>query len=222
MLYEGRMLVKRLLRRRKLRFRCAMASMGGVGSTALARHIGSISDKTDKEHAYSPAVYDNYSRLRLGYMAGNPYNALLSIFRRGYQHMHAAAMHANSGTTPADLRGVSLEGYLDRGVDEFFIERQFDNWVHNPKPKHPTIVIRYESLSENIEAVLDFFACRHAFAVETRKSSWLQQPPHIRRGLERMYGNLNEKIERLPGMRILIPQDGAGRGEPLRAFASGT
>jgi len=199
------MFLQRFLALGKERFRCAMASMGGVGSTALARHIGSISDKTDREHAYSPAVYDALSNLRLGYMVGNPYNSVLSIFRRGYQHMHVTAMHANSGTTPARLRGVSLEEFLERGVDEFFIERQFDNWLNNANLKHPTIIIRYEFLGDHIDEILDFFVCRKAFALKPRKSSWLEQPEHIRKGLERIYGRLNAKIEALPGVKIMTP-----------------
>lgn len=180
-----------------------MASMGGVGSTSLARHIGSISDKTEREHAFSPSVYDTFENLRLGYMVGNPYNSVLSIFRREYQQMHVKAMHANSGTMPAKLRGMSLEEYLERGIDEFFIERQFDNWVCNPAPKHPTIIIRYELLSDNIDQVLQFFGSDKPFIVKSRKSSWLEQPAHIRNGLEKIYGHLNEKIEALPGVKII-------------------
>jgi len=206
------MFLKRILMPGRDRFRCAMASMGGVGSTALARHIGSIADKTDREHAYSPAVYDGHSGLRLGYMFGNPYNGVLSIFRRGYQQMHVVAMHAHSGTTPVRLRGVSIEEYLERGVDEFFIERQLDNWVGNADPKHPTILIRYELLGDHVDEVLDFFACRKAFVVRPRSSSWRDRPEPIRKGLERIYGRLNEKIEALPAVRIVMPRAGGEGG----------
>ena len=202
------MFLKRIFMPGKDRFRCAMGSMGGVGSTALARHIGSIVDKTDKEHAYSPAVYDGHSSLRLGYMFGNPYNSVLSIFRRGYQQMHVVAMHAHSGTVPVGLRGVSIEEYLERGVDEFFIERQLDNWVVNPNPKHPTILIRYELLGGHIDEVLDFFACRKAFVVTPRRSVWSDQPEHIRKGLERIYGRMNEKIEALPAIQVVMTRRG--------------
>lgn len=200
------MFLKRIFSPGRDRFRCAMASMGGVGSTALARHIGSIADKTDREHAYSPAVYDDQSGLRLGYMFGNPYNSVLSIFRRGYQQMHVAAMHAHSGTAPVGMRGVSIDEYLERGVDEFFIERQLDNWVGNLHPKHPTILIRYELLGDHIDEVLDFFACRKAFAVHPRRSSWADQPEHIRKGLTKIYGRVHDKIEALPAVRIMMPQ----------------
>lgn len=197
--------LKRFLMSGKDRFRCAMASMGGVGSTALARHIGSIADKTDREHAYSPAVYDGHSALRLGYMFGNPYNAVLSVFRRGYQQMHVVAMHARSGTAPVLLKGVSIEEYLERGVDEFFIERQFDNWTGDADPMHPTILIRYELLGCHIDEILDFFACRKEFVVQPRSSSWRDRPEHIRKGLERIYGRLNERIEAMPAVRIMMP-----------------
>lgn len=183
-------------------FRCAMCSMGGVGSTALARHIGSISDKTVREHAYSPAVYDSYTNLRLGYMFGNPYNAVLSVFRRGYQQMHVKAMNANSQTVPVDLSGVGIEAFLERGVDEFHIERQFDNWADEQNAKHPTVLIKYEGLSRSIGDVLEFFDMTKPFVVKARQSAWQSQPEHIRKGLERMYGGLAEKIEAMPDITI--------------------
>ena len=200
-----------LFRNLALRFwhkgpKCAMTSMGGVGSTALARHIGSIADKTVREHAFSPGVYDSFSDMRLGYMFGNPYNSVLSIFRRSYQQMHVKAMHANSGTRPANLRGVTLEEYLERGIDEFYVERQFDNWVNGANIKHPTILIRYELLDGNIDQILDFFRCSKPFVFKARKSSWQDQPEHIRSGLERIYGAVNEKIESMPAVKILLPQ----------------
>jgi len=193
-------------------FQSAMVSMGGVGSTALARHIGSIADKTVKEHAYSPCMYDGTRNLRLGYMFGNPYNAVLSVFRRNFQQMHAKAMHADSPTLPPDLRGVTLEAYLEKGIDAFSIERQFDNWVSQPHSRHPTLLIKYESLANNIDDVLAFFGVKDAFGVKERQSSWRDQPPHIRTGLERMYGKLNEKIEAMPEIHILSSGD---QGQPL-------
>lgn len=187
------------------RFRCAMASMGGVGSTALARHLGSFADKTDREHAYSPAVYDSYANLRLGYMFGNPYNSVLSIFSRGYQQMHAGRMHAHSDTTPAHLHGMSLHEYLERGVDEFFMERQFNNWTNPACTRHPTLLIRYELLDRHIEQILDFFACRKTFHIQARKTCWRDQPEHVRRGLEKIYGALNDRIEGMPGIVPMLP-----------------
>jgi len=188
------------------KFKSAMTSMGGVGSTALARHIGSVSDKTVREHAWSPEVYDDFSNIRLGYMYGTPYNAVLSLFRRNYQHMHAKAMHAGAGTQPADLRGMSLDEFLENGRDEFFIERQFNNWVHGSDPRHPIVLIKYDELSSNIDQVLEFFGVRDSFTVKQRSSDFQDQPEHIRKGLERIYGDLNEKILAMPGVKILEPK----------------
>jgi hypothetical protein len=186
-------------------FKSAMVSMGGVGSTALARHIGSVADKTVREHAFSPSVFESLSNVRLGYMYGNPYNAVLSVFRRGYQQMHAKAMHAGSKTRPSDMRGVTIESYLEKGVDEFCIERQFDNWTNLAAPHHPIILIKYETMKESIGEVLTFFGVKDPFPVKARQSSWRDQPAAIQAGLERMYGTLNEKIEAMPPVRILLP-----------------
>ena len=192
-------------------FKSAMTSMGGVGSTALARHIGSISDKTVREHAWSPEVYDDERNIRLGYMYGTPYNAVLSIFRRSYQQMHTKAMHAGAGTQPADLRGVTLEQYLENGKDEFFIERQFENWVNRPNPKHPIILLKYDDLASYMDEVLSFFGVKDPFNVKQRISAFQDQPEHIRKGLEKIYGDLNEKIIAMPGVKIITPNN-----QPLR------
>jgi len=209
--------LKRLLDRRP--FRCAMCSMGGVGSTALARHILSFADKTDREHAYSPAVYERMKNVRLGYLFGNPYNAVLSVFRRGYEQMHVKAMNARSPTPAASLKGVSIEAYLERGVDEFRIERQFDHWIDPVNAKHPTILIKYETFGEHIDEILAFFESTQPFEVRTRRSSWKDQPEPVRRGLERMYGRLLAKIEAMPGVLILPGQ--AVAEPPALAVASG-
>lgn len=184
----------------------ALCSMGGVGSTALARHIGSIADKTIREHAYSPSVYDNESQLKLGYVFGNPYNSVLSVFRRGYQAMHAKAMNANSETKFTDLAGISLESYLANGIDEFNLERQLQNWLNPVLTKHPIILIKYESLGDNIKEVLDFFDCSKPFDVKTRKSSWKTESPTIVTGLEKMYGEFYQQVEAMPAITVIQPQ----------------
>ncbi|MFT4939431.1 MAG: hypothetical protein ACI88A_002473 [Paraglaciecola sp.] len=184
----------------------ALCSMGGVGSTALGRHIGSIADKTIREHAHSPIVYENEKQIRLGYVFGNPYNSVLSVFRRGYQNMNSQAMNVNSGVEIADLKGVEIDEYLQRGVDEFRLDRQFTNWLDPKLTKHPTILIKYEELADNIEQVLDFFGCDKPFEVRTRKSSWDTQPANIVSGLVNMYGDFNQRVEKMPAITILQPQ----------------
>lgn len=186
--------------------RCAMASMGGVGSTALARHIGSIADKTPREHAFSPSLYADERDIRLGYMFGNPCNAVLSVFRRDYQDMHVHAMNHGSPTPAPCLKGVPIEQFLERGVDEMHIERQFDNWTNPANHKHPVILIKYEELGDNIAKVLEFFRCKNAFTVKSRTSSWRNQPEPIQRDLEKLYGNLIKKVDAMPGITIIEPK----------------
>lgn len=183
----------------------ALCSMGGVGSTALARHIGSISDKTVREHAFSPRVYDNEKQIKLGYVFGNPYNSVLSVFRRGFQVMHNKAMNANSGSKIANLKDMSLEEYLERGIDEFNLNRQLTNWLNPELVKHPTILIKYETLGDNIEEILAFFDCPKPFSVKTRQSSWLDQPSDIVNGLENMYGDFYKRVLEMPDITVLEP-----------------
>ena len=184
-----------------------MTSMGGVGSTALGRHINSFADKTVDEHAYSPIVYDNKKPVMLGYMYGNPYNSILSIFRRNYQQMHVQAMHVNSDTQPAKLKGVTLEEFLERGVDEFYLERQFANWNNPELVKVPTILIKYEALEDDIDEILDFFQCKRPFKVKVRRSAWEDQPKNIQDGLVNIYGKFKDQVDDMPGIKILYPHE---------------
>ena len=195
----------KLSRRKGGSTHCAMCSMGGVGSTALARHVGSVSDKTIREHAYTPAVYDDEKNIKLGYMYGNPYDAILSVFRRNFQDMHSKAMNINSPTPYTSLKGVSIEAYLEEGIDHFNIERQFDNWLDPSLTKHPTILIKYEGLSASIDNIIQFFECDEAFEIRQRNCAWKEQPAPVIEGFKKMYGDLAERIDAMPATKILLP-----------------
>lgn len=188
----------------------AMCSMGGVGSTALARHVNSISDKTIREHAYTPSVYDQDKGIRLGYMYGNPYDAVLSVFRRDFQDMHSKAMNINSPTPYKSLKGVSIEQYAEEAVDHFNIQRQFDNWTNPATVKHPTILIKYEGLGDSIEKILAFFESDKPFEVRSRNSAWMKESPQVIDGLQKMYGSLAQQIEEMPPVKILLPNNWEG------------
>jgi hypothetical protein len=184
-------------------YECKLVSLGGVGSTALGRHMWSTNDKTSYEHAFSPKIFTGHPQLRLGYMYGDPYNAVLSVFRRGYQEMHIQAMHRHTGIKPRSLAGVTLEQYLAEGRDQFGLEAQFDRWTGGEKAPAPLILIKYEGLSEGIGDVLNFFGVRKPFAVRSRKSDWESQPEAVRRGLETIYGRLREKVLAMPSVKII-------------------
>jgi len=184
-------------------YECKLISLGGVGSTALGRHIWSTNDKTSYEHAFSPAIFTGHPKLRLGYMYGDPYNAVLSVFRRGYQDMHIKAMHRHTGIKPPSLSGVTIEQYLEAGKDQFGLEAQFDRWVGGEKAPAPLVLIKYEGLGEGIGEVLDFFGVRKPFGVRPRKSAWEAQPESVRRGLEAIYGRLREKVLAMPSVKII-------------------
>ena len=184
-------------------YQCKLVSLGGVGSTALGRHIWSTNDKTSYEHAFSPEIFTGHPSLRLGYMYGDPYNAVLSVFRRGYQDMHIKAMHRHTGIKPPSLAGVTVADYLEEGRDQFGLEAQFDRWVGKVKAPAPLILIKYEGLSTGIGEVLDFFGVKKPFTVRSRKSSWENEPEHIRRGLEKVYGSLREKVLAMSAVKVI-------------------
>jgi len=185
----------------------------------MGRRLDSIADPTDRKHAYTPSLFDNDTNIKLGFMYGNPYDAVLSVFRRGYQNLHSQAMNADSSTPAAMLTGVSLEEYLEKGVDEFRIEPQLDFWLDPTIVKHPTILIRYETMTEHLDEIFDFFEYnklfefltllerKKPFKVRKRTSSWEQQPKVIRQQLETIYGRVNEIISAAPDLKIMMPDE---------------
>lgn len=195
--------IKHFLKGRRVR--CAMVSMGGVGSTALARHVGSLADKTPREHAYSPVLYAQDKPLKLGYIYGNPYNAVISVFRRNYQDMHTQAMNSQSPTPAGKLTNVSLEEYLERGLDEFHLERQLDNWANARECPHPILLIKYEDMAQNMNEILRYFEQDDLFEFRLRKSNWGLQSEPVRRALEQMYGSVKAKVDALPGLKLIQP-----------------
>lgn len=181
-----------------------LTSIGGVGSTALGRHIGSLADKSIYEHAYSPSYFNKFDGIRLGYMFGDPYSAVISIFRRKFQSMHIQQVLRGTDYPLVDLHKWSLTDYLEEGKDLFHLEDQFDNWVKADGAKHSILLIKYESLNITLDEVLSYYKVTKPFELRERKSKLNSQPVEIVKGLEAIYGGLKEKVDQMPALKLIL------------------
>jgi len=208
------MKLTRLLRKTRRRLKHftvtdRIVSFGGVGSSSLVAHL----ENGDKDriwyhsrdkHCLHP---DHLPEARKGldvracFVFGNPYHAVLSVFRRGLHRRHEKSM---SRMVPGYQRVIrkdttALE-YLEAGVDRFFFQKHLENWIEYEGDRVKVLAVKYEALGEHIGEVMDFLECDRPFEVRPRSSRFDNEPEAVRRGLEAMYGELEVRIERLPSL----------------------
>jgi hypothetical protein len=142
-------------------------------------------------------------------MFGDPFNAVLSIWKRGYQFIHEESMSFGKHwfNSPKEFNnriikmGMPLQDYLRKGVDAFHLGEHIDNWVHFKPPANVKILlVKYESLRLHIEEVLSFLECDRPFEVKDRTSDWTKREKPIQRGLQIVYGAVKAKVDRLPSI----------------------
>jgi hypothetical protein len=201
----------RKVRRRLTRFTVTerVVSFGGVGSSALVAHLergdeDRIWYHSRDKHCLDPELLPEAGRgldVRACFVFGDPRAAVLSVFRRGLHRRHERSMsRAIPGYRPVLEAATTLEDYLEAGVDRFHLEAHLDRWIHYPGGRVEVLAVKYEALDENIDQVLSFLRCSRPFHVRPRTRSVADEPEHVRRGLERMYGKLAARINALPAL----------------------
>ncbi len=140
-------------------------------------------------------------------MTGDPFNAVLSVWRRDLHQVHEVAMSfgkfwfdsPDEFTDRRITEDLKLEDYLDAGHDAFHIAEHVDNWISYDTPPHVKIlIVRYEHLADYISDVMKFLQCKRPFAVRPRKSDWTKAPKAVQDGLVKTYGAVRDKINALP------------------------
>lgn len=135
------------------------------------------------------------------FIFGDPYHSVISIFNRNLQRRHERSMSREMrGYVPVLRADTTIEEYLGAGVDRFFFEQHLDNWVGYDGSAVRILAVRYEDLTDHIEEVLQFLDCERPFQILPRKSHFQDQPAVIQAGLGNMYGELKERIARMPSL----------------------
>lgn len=190
-----------------------VTSFGGSGTTALVDRLLAAGVDLQKgpaqwpfkHHRIPPAGHEVPAGFRVVYVVGDPRDAVLSLFRRGYQFGHYEALHAGRSPGPdvaADLQ--SLDDFLAGGVDHFELADHVERWLHHP-PGYPVMVVRYDHLAESWPQIDEFVGIgpgAPAFAARDRRSDWRSAPPEVQQGLERLYGELADRIASLPPVSV--------------------
>lgn len=186
-----------------------VVSFGGVGSTSLIAHLEdghrarTWYHSRDK-HCLHPDLLPE-ARKGLGvnacFLFGDPYRAVLSVFRRGLHPRHERSMTRSMPDYQRVIRSdTTLLEYLGEGTDRFFLEKHLENWIGYQGDRVKVLAVKYEALHEHISTLLGFLECDRPFRVRPRSSRYDQEPPEIRAGLEAMYGPLKAKIDTLPSL----------------------
>lgn len=189
-----------------------VTSFGGAGTTMLYSFLESTNaDLPDASHDWipwkhmtePPADRDVPDGFRAIYLFSNPMNAVLSVFRRGYQHWHAERM-VNGG--PAWNDEWELEDMLELDYDPFRMDDHFQAWAEADR-SYPILLVRFDALWDHLPELLAFAGVRstyHAAFPEhrPRNSDWTQAEPEIRDWLDTIYGPFAQRLDDTPDFII--------------------
>lgn len=198
-----------------------VTSFGGSGTTALCDHLAAAGIDLPatpglypfKHQRVPPASDAVPAGFRAVYLLGDPRDAVVSVFRRGFQDGHFVGMRGELPAPEAEAGLATLSTFLDRGIDEFEIEDHVDHWLTAHDRTYPILVVRFEALQQSWSAIRDFVGLPpsdRGLPPVVRSSDWRELPRGLRKQIDRMYGRLAERIERLP----LVSRVGVSSSEP--------
>jgi hypothetical protein len=193
--------------------RVQVTSFGGSGTTALHQYLlgagvdvpttpGSFPFKHQRVPPASDAVPPGF---RVVYPFGDPRNAVVSVFRRGFQGGHYRGMRLRKPTIEAEDHLADLEHFLDGGVDEFEIHDHFDRWFDTRARSYPVLFLRFEELPRVWPTVREFVGLPSDVAgleVRARASEWTALEDSQRQRIDEMYGDLARRLAALPSIEV--------------------
>lgn len=186
-----------------------VTSFGGSATTALYDHLmaagadipmtpGQFPFKHQRVPPANDAVPEGF---RVVYPFADPRNAVVSLFRRGYQGGHYRGMRLRTPTAEVEQTLLDLDHFLEAGVDEFGLADQFDRWYARGTRAYPVLFLKYENLATAWPEVREFIglpADYPCLATRARESEWQATPDSVRARLDEMYGDLARRLAALP------------------------
>ena len=190
-----------------------VTSFGGSGTTALHEYLlGAGIDVPAtpgsfpfKHQRVPPAPNEVPASFRVVYPYGDPRNAVVSVFRRGYQGGHYRGMRLRKPTPEVENHLTTLERFLDTRIDEFALENHFERWYSRAARPYPVMFLRFEELPEIWPAVRDFVglpADHPCLLLRPRASAWEDLPEPLRAHIDEMYGPLARRLAALPSIEM--------------------
>ena len=182
-------------------------SPGSCGSCALEElfkgRINTLPWNAHERSAPSPAEGS-----KVCYLFTDPYNIILSYFRRNFLVSPYDHAHHISGALDvlSERSSWDISSFLDLPEDPFMLESHFDGWYNHSQRNYDIMFLRYDSLKETLPSLCEWYGYPSGksleFTFKPRASDWTKQPPHIQEGLHRMYGSFREKILSLPHVTV--------------------
>jgi|2_EtaG_2_1085320.scaffolds.fasta_scaffold05129_1 hypothetical protein len=208
-------------------FKNYLISPGSVGSTYLENLFGTCikSVKTDynaHERNSNLAIFNNS---KVCYIFGNPYDIVLSYFRRGFMvlpYQHAGNMAGDVGVLRKTFHGGalcwfdnkpvfgkhswSLDEYLELNNDPFKLEEHFLNWYRNPDRKYEIMFLKYETSNNHIKELCTWFNIGEKYADKyqrkNRNSNYKNLNNTRLKKMQRLYGDFFDRVESLPDLIV--------------------
>jgi hypothetical protein len=142
---------------------------------------------------------------RVVYVLGDPYNAVLSIFRRGLGEGHYRGVHCMPPADAVRARLADLELFLEAGIDDFGLEDHLNQWLSNTDARYPVMFLKFDALIDCWPRVRRFVGLPDDTpppTIRARHSNWRSHPEPTQRRLQAIYGRLANHIDELPSLLI--------------------
>lgn len=146
---------------------------------------------------------------RAVYVYGNPFNIILSYFRRNF--LVAPYHHCQNigGDLDALMQRTSwnLEAYFSlMENDPFKLREHFYGWFEHKERSYDIMFVRYESLDSSLPEICKWYNFDESkgrdFVFKKRNSDWSESPKFVIENLERLYGQFNKELSELPNILI--------------------
>lgn len=191
-----------------------VCSPGGVGSSFFIsflekyKSVNSYKDGDGLKHIDRPPLTLN-NKLKAVYIYGDPYNIVLSLFRRKYHHYQSVKLLFKCSHIKPINPDCTIEQYLQEGIDRLQLENHFDNW-HNARINYPIMLIKYEAIWDNLPIIFDYLEIsreeiKNFPSRKNRSSDWQFLSEELKKKLSNMYGELHEKIMNFDDLKIKEP-----------------
>lgn len=141
------------------------------------------------------------------YLYSNPYDTILSYYRRGFMSniIHCMNMGGDVEFFQKNKTNNLIE-FLKLDKEPFEIEKHFLNYYHFNDRKYKIMFVKYEYLTNHIEKVLEWFNSKEKikdFSFTERNSKWQNQDDEVKKLLKQKIGSHKDFIDSLPSMFIL-------------------
>ncbi len=196
-----------------------VTSFGGAGTSMLCRFLernGADLPRTiapnnvEKDwapwkHMRTPPLEEWVPNdFRAIYVVSDPRNAVVSVFRRGYQYAHVQRI---DGDVERFHPGMDLSEYLNLGTDLFQLEDHFEQWTQC-KRDYPILIVKYDHLWDRIGEIVEFAGLpehiKHDFPERrARSSDWRDLPDQSRESIGNLHGNLAVRIDKFPDLQVM-------------------